>query len=195
MGSVNPPRKGAHYEERQARLIGAVALAAVGVPAAALSASADAPPPPPPIGVELLTPRAEFTDDVSIRVRFKLEGRRNRATTINMHDPSRTVVARISVQPGAHFPWHTHPGPVIVNVSAGELVYVQAKDCVERPYAAGTAFVDPGRGNVHTAFNPSDKVTVLLATFFEVPAEGPLTITEGIAPPDNCEVEVGTHSH
>ncbi len=59
----------------------------------------------------------------------------------------------------------------------------------------GTAFVDPGRGNVHTASNPSDEVTVLLATFFEVPAEGPLTITEGVVPPDDCNVEVGSHAH
>lgn len=169
------------------------AVAAVGVPAAALSTSAKEQP--PPIGVELLTPRGDFTDDVSARIRFKLDGRRSRATTINMRDPSRTAVARITVQPGAHFPWHTHPGPVIVNVSAGQLVYVQAKDCVERPYAAGTAFVDPGRGNIHTAFNPTDEVTVLVATFFEVPAEGPLTITEGIEPPKNCQIEVGSHSH
>jgi hypothetical protein len=55
--------------------------------------------------------------------------------------------------------------------------------------------VDPGRGNVHTAFNPSDDVTVVIATFFEVPAEGPLTLTEGVQPPDDCQIEVGTHAH
>jgi hypothetical protein len=48
----------------------------------------------------------------------------------------------------------------------------------------GTAFVDPGHGNVHTAFNPTDDVTVLIATFFEVPETGPLTITEGVVPGD-----------
>ena len=130
--------------------------------------------PPPPIATEFLTGRATFTDDVDLKVKFKLDGK---ATgVVNTDDPSRTVVARFTVQPGAQFPWHTHPGPVIVNVTEGELVYVAADDCVERPYPAGTAFVDPGHGHVHTAFNPTDDVTVLVATLFEAPAEGPLLI-------------------
>lgn len=141
-----------------------------------------------PIAVELLTPRSEFTDDVALQVRYKLDGTARRRV-INLRDASRTVVARITVQPGARFPWHTHPGPIFVNVAEGELVYVQADDCVERSYPMGTAFVDPGQGNVHTAFNPSTTdVTVLLATFFDVPETGPLTITEGVIPPDDCTI-------
>lgn len=141
----------------------------------------------PPIAVELLTGRAVFTDDVDLVVKTKLDGRA--ANTINVKDPSRTVVARITVQPGAQFPWHTHPGPVIVNVVQGELVYVNADDCVERPYPAGTAFVDPGRGNVHTAFNPSEsEVMVLIATFFEIADGGPLTSTAGVEDPTDCVV-------
>ena len=88
------------------------------------------------------------------------------------------------MQPGAQFPWHTHPGPVIVNIAQGELTYVMAHDCVDRPYAAGTAFVDPGRGMVHTAINRTGGVTVLLATFLEVPETGPLTIP--VTSPTNC---------
>ena len=143
--------------------------------------------PPLPIRVELLTPRSVFTDDVRGQFRIKLEGE-HRTTVVNMHDASRTVVARITVQPGAQFPWHTHSGPVIVNIAQGELIYVEASDCIERPYPAGTAFVDPGRGHVHTAFNRTGDVTVLYATFFEVPDQGPLTITEGVETPANCQV-------
>ena len=80
------------------------------------------------------------------------------------------------MQPGARFPWHTHRGPVVVNVVSGELVYVAAHDCVERAYPAGTAFVDPGHGHVHSAFNRTGGVTVFVATFYESPAEGPLLI-------------------
>ena len=141
---------------------------------------------PPPIQVELLTPRSLFTDDVRGQFRIKLEG--HGTTVVNMHDPSLTVVARITVQPGAQFPWHTHSGPVIVNIAQGELIYVEASDCIERPYPAGTAFVDPGRGHVHTAFNGTGDVTVLYATFFEVPDQGPLTITEGVEAPADCQV-------
>jgi quercetin dioxygenase-like cupin family protein len=141
-----------------------------------------------PITVEILTPRSLFTDDVDLQIRYRLEG--NPTAVINSLDPSHTVVARITVQSGAQFPWHTHPGPVIVNVANGELVYVQATDCVERRYPVGAAFIDPGRGNVHTAFNATGGETVFVATFFEVPATGPLTIP--VPAPANCQVNGGT---
>ncbi|HUG31672.1 MAG TPA: cupin domain-containing protein [Acidimicrobiia bacterium] len=147
--------------KRRARIMGVVALTmALGVLAGLPSLAQES---PPPIAAELLTGRASFTDDVDLKIKTKLDGAAT--NVINSKDPSRTVVARLTVQPGAQFPWHTHPGPVIVNVVQGELVYVNANDCVDRPYSAGTAFIDPGQGNVHTAFNPSETdVTVLVAT-------------------------------
>ena len=128
-----------------------------------------------PIHADLLTPRTggEFTDQVSLQFRFKLAG--DNTKVINSHDPSQVVVAKITVQPNAQFPWHTHPGPVIVNVAEGHLTYVQASDCVHHAYPAGTAFIDPGRGNVHTAYAGPDGA-VLIASFFEIPDTGPLTI-------------------
>jgi quercetin dioxygenase-like cupin family protein len=157
---------------------------AAAVAVAAGTVAVEAQTPPPPIAVEVLTQRAVFTDDVSLQIRNKLDGH---ATNVsNSHSPSRTVVAKITVQPGAQFPWHTHPGPVIVNVAQGELTYIMAHDCVARPYAVGTAFVDPGRGMVHTAVNRTGEVTVLLATFFEVPPTGPLTIP--VDAPADCTV-------
>lgn len=129
---------------------------------------------PPPIATEFLTDRAVFTDDIRLRLRIKFEGLRREL--VNLNRPSRTLVARFTVQPDAQFPWHSHPGPVVVNVVSGELTYVAADDCVEREYPAGTAFVDPGRGHVHSAFNDTDDVTVLVATFFKAPAVGPLLI-------------------
>src|ERR687898_356786 len=141
--------------------------------------------PPAPIATEFLTERAVFTDDVDLKLKNKLDGKATEV--INSKEPSRTVVARITVQPGAQFPWHTHPGPVIVNVTQGELVYVGADDCVKRSYPAGTAFVDAGHGHVHTAYNPTDAPTVFVATFFEVPpAPAPLLIPADA--PDDCEV-------
>ena len=130
--------------------------------------------PPPPIATEFLTGRAVFTDDVDLKIKVKLHG--GPTEVVHSEDPSRTVVARFTVQPGAQFPWHTHRGPVIVNVTKGELVYVSADNCVESEYPAGTAFVDPGHGHIHSAYNPTDDVTVFVATFFEAPAEGPLLI-------------------
>lgn len=129
---------------------------------------------PPPIATEFLTERAVFTDDVDTKFKIKMDGRKT--TVVRDKDPSRTVVARFTVQPGARFPWHSHPGPVIVNVVQGELTYLPSSDCVERKYGAGTAFVDPGHGHTHTAWNATGGVTVFVATFFAAPATGPLLI-------------------
>lgn len=128
----------------------------------------------PPIATELLTGRATFTDDVDLK--FKIKRPSHATTVVKSKDPSRTVVARFTVQPGARFPWHSHAGPVVVNVVSGELVYVSADDCAKRPYGAGTAFVDSGHGHVHSALNRTDQPTVFVATFYEAPAEGPLSI-------------------
>ena len=162
----------------------AAALIAVVLIGANVLPSAAQEPPPPPIATELLTARAVFPDDVDLKMKMRLDGQATRI--VNAEDPSRTLVARFTVQPGAQFPWHSHPGSVIVNVTKGELVYVGADDCVERTYPAGTAFVDPGHGHVHTAFNPTDETTVLVATFYEAPAEGPLLIPADA--PADCTV-------
>jgi quercetin dioxygenase-like cupin family protein len=177
------------------RVVAVLSTAAVAVVAAAAVTvgPSGAQDPPPPIDVQLLTERAEFTDDVAMQVRFKLDGQR--ATALNLQDASRLVTARVTIQPGAMFPWHTHPGPVLINIAEGTFTYVNADDCVPRVYPAGTALVDPGYGNVHTAFNDTDEVVVVIATFLDVPAQGPLTITEGIEAPEGCDIEVGTHAH
>jgi Cupin domain len=149
-------------------VIATVVIIGGGVPLAAQVA-------PLPIATELLTGRAVFTDDVDLLIKVKRED--GSKDVVQVKDPSRTVVGRFTVQPGAAFPWHTHAGPVVVNVVSGSLVYVPADDCSRLPYPAGTAFVDPGHGHVHSAFNPSTTdVTVFVATFFEAPAEGPLLI-------------------
>ena len=137
-----------------------------------------------PIEVQPLSGRAVFPDDIDLKAKIKLDG--HATAVVNMDDPSWTQVAMITVQPGAMFPWHTHPGMVVVNVTSGELVYVAAMDCVERPYSAGEAFVDPGHGHVHTAFNPGSVPTVLVATFYGLTATGPLT--EAVTPPADCAV-------
>lgn len=132
-----------------------------------------------PIALQQLSGPAPFPDDVSLQVKRKLPGQGT--DVINVKDAGRVVTARLVLQPGATFPWHTHPGPVIVTVQQGDLVYQQASDCIERSYGTNEAFVDPGP-KVHTAWNPGEAETVLVATFYGVKrdAEGnyPLTIPE-----------------
>lgn len=166
--------------------LAALSAAAISAPllaaAVVLPATAENPG-APPIAVDLLTPRSSFTDNVSIKVRVKLDG--HHTQVVNLRDPSRLAVARITVQPGARFPLHRHPGPVIVTVVEGQLTYVDPGKCVERVYPAGTAFVDTG-SDVHAAYGSSPQVTTLIATFLAVPETGPLTITQGVQPPTNC---------
>jgi len=137
---------------------------------------------PPQITTEILTGRAVFTDNVDLKIKTKLDGKATKV--VNAKDPSRTVTGRFTLEDGAQFPWHTHRGPVVVNVVQGELTYVGADDCVERDYPAGTAFVDLGHGHVHTAFATGE--TVLVATFFEAPAAGPLLIPADA--PTDCSI-------
>lgn len=123
---------------------------------------------PRPISVEELTPRGEITDEVGIQVTLAVEGRDQQV--LEVPEAGRVAMARITIQPGAAFPWHTHPGPVLATVAAGELVYVYADDCVKRPYTAGELFIDPGFDNIHSAFNPSeDDAAVVMATFLNAP--------------------------
>jgi quercetin dioxygenase-like cupin family protein len=141
----------------------------------------------PAIHVEMLLTdpdRAEFTDDVAVQIRNKFDG--HGTNVINMSDASRIAVARITIEPKAVFPWHTHPGPVFITIAEGDFVYVLASDCVYREYSAGQALIDAGGDNVHTAYNPSGTDnTVVIATFLNAPAEGPLTV-----PVDGPDAEV-----
>ena len=130
--------------------------------------------PPPPIAAEPLTARSVFPDEVDMKIKLKHPG--GGTMVINVGDPSRTVDVRYTVQPGAHFPWHSHYGPVIVNIVSGSLTYVPAGTCVEKTYSAGESFVDAGHGHVHSAYNPGTQPTVFVATFFEAPETGALLI-------------------
>jgi hypothetical protein len=149
---------------------------------------------PEPISAVPLTQRHTFTDDVAIQVRDKPD--RRSTEVVNLRDASRIAAVEIPIQPGAVFPWHTHPGPVLAAVVDGDddgaFVYIYADDCVERPYEVGEAFVDPGGDNVHMAYNPSEtEETVVIATFLGVPDEGGLTlpVDEGDELDARCGIE------
>jgi len=158
---------------RSKQSVFAILAAALVIGVSGLPALADEPP-PPPIAGEPLTGRAAFADQIELKIKIKVS--ETETIVVNAGDPSQTAVVRYTVQPGAQFPWHTHAGPVVVNVTSGALTYIDAEDCSERTYSSGQAFVDAGHGHVHSAFNPTGAPTILVATFFEAPATGPLLI-------------------
>lgn len=129
--------------------------------------------------------RAGFTDQVDVKI--KVNGGRGGREVIHVPSAQETVIQQIVIGPGGQTGWHSHPGPVIVLIKAGELTVYSSDDptCSPRTHRAGTAFVDSGQGHVHIAKNLSQNDNVeLWATYLDVPAGGAFRID---APsPGNC---------
>ena len=119
--------------------------------------------------------RSAFPDQVGARFKLRLADTKPQRA-IQVPDLSEVVVLKITFRPGDdddhdRIPWHTHPGPAIVAVAAGELTITNASDCAPRVYAAGQAFLDPGGTNVHRADNWGDEDAVVYVTFLGIPAD------------------------
>ena len=94
-------------------------------------------------------------------------------------------VQHLSLGANQVFAWHTHPGPVVVTVRSGSLIYQDAgpNACRDRTYTAGQGFVDPGFGHVHRVIaGPSG--AEIYSTFFLPPgSENHLITAPG---PEEC---------
>jgi quercetin dioxygenase-like cupin family protein len=167
-------KRGSRRSRRTMLILGTTLLMLAAASAVNVVPSAAVDPPPPPIAAEPLTPRSVFPDEIDMK--FKLKMPNMGTMVVHVADPTRTVSVKYTVQPGAQFPWHSHYGPVIVNIMSGSLTYVPAGTCEDRTYSAGESFVDAGHGHVHSAYNPGSQPTVFIATFFEAPETGPLLI-------------------
>ncbi len=66
-------------------------------------------------------------------------------------------VTEITIAPGGHGGWHSHPGPSIITVKSGEASFYDDcdKPIVRRVYPAGTGFVEDA-GCVHLLSNEGD---------------------------------------
>ncbi len=125
--------------------------------------------------------RGDFVDGVGIKVKFERDGN---TVVSNAPDAGEVVVQEVTIGPGGTTGWHSHPGPVIVVIKQGTLTYVRADGgvCTSTPYPAGTAFVDPGQGHAHTAFNFGSSNLVLIATYYDVPVGGSPRIDVPVVP-------------
>ncbi len=94
--------------------------------------------------------RASFVNPTDIK--FKIKGA-NGQEVIRVNNAQEVVVQQIIVSPDGQTGWHSHPGPVVVLVTAGQLSFYDGEDptCTARIYSAGQAFVDSGQGHVHIA--------------------------------------------
>lgn len=117
--------------------------------------------------------RATFPDPFKIRLRNPAEG-------------SDATVQQVTIAPGGHTGWHTHPGPVLVLVKEGTFTLYDGNDrkCTGRAYGSGQGFVDRGYGHVHIGRNEGATDLVLYAVFLDVPVGGATRLDA--ASPGNC---------
>ncbi len=127
---------------RGRQLVAAVAAISVGIGVGTALAT-------PGAGVSVATvlARATMEGDLEVSGEPGRKGRTDRAARTD------AVVQTITIDPGGHTGWHTHPAPVLVLVKAGSLSFYSSGACTPRVYTAGEAFIDSGRGHVHIARN------------------------------------------
>ncbi len=102
----------------------------------------------PGSGISAVSIRGDGTVEGSFKV--------NIPATIKLeaHGDLRVVDQELSILPGGHTGWHSHPGPVLVTVKSGTFRF-QETDCSYIDYTAGETVVDEGGGHVHIGRNPS----------------------------------------
>jgi quercetin dioxygenase-like cupin family protein len=93
---------------------------------------------------------------------------------IDRRRPSNVVSVRIDFKAGDTTGWHSHPGPVLVQVVAGALTLRHAAHgrCLTEVVRAGHGFFEVP-GAVHVAENRRPAPAVLYATFVLPPKAGP----------------------
>jgi hypothetical protein len=94
------------------------------------------------------------------------------------------AVQRIVFQPGGQSGWHTHPGPVFIQVVSGTMTFYESDDpnCEPIVRSAGQAYLDVGE-HAHIARNETGTTAENLVTYL-VPPGAALRI-DGDAP-GNC---------
>ena len=81
----------------------------------------------------------------------------------NSSNPGDAIVQQLTIAPGGHTGWHTHPGPAWVIVTQGTVTYYDAA-CNAHAYPAGSALFDVGT-LTHTARNEGGEPLEIIATF------------------------------
>jgi quercetin dioxygenase-like cupin family protein len=81
---------------------------------------------------------------------------------------SDVYVTRNAIAAGGHSGWHTHPGPSLILVTAGEITAYNGDDpsCTPTRYRAGEGFVDQGGDHVHLLRNETDAPAETVAVQF-----------------------------
>jgi quercetin dioxygenase-like cupin family protein len=87
------------------------------------------------------------------------------------------AIQKVTISPGGHTGWHTHPGPILAIVTEGQIKhtrFTEKEGCIERMFGPGEAeqaFIETPN-QVHMARNEGDVDAVLYITRFNIPVGG-----------------------
>ncbi|HEY3619765.1 MAG TPA: cupin domain-containing protein, partial [Candidatus Sulfotelmatobacter sp.] len=98
--------------------------------------------------------------------------------------PSSTVLQIASFSPGGHNGWHSHPGIVVVTLTAGSIEWYDA-DCKKTVYKAGDSWAEGGQTHY---FRSTSTTNIQLTAAFFISKGSALRIDQP-APP--CAASLG----
>lgn len=105
---------------------------------------------------------------------------------INTRRGTEVTTTRLAVLPGGHTPWHYHPGPHVVAVTAGSVTVYETDCSVRGTFDKGDGFFDPGTAkprHIHTLHNPGPEPAEVIITDFREQGRA-LTVAVDSQPPD-----------
>ena len=196
-----------HLSPRRALVLAGVAVSLTVGAVVAVVASAT-----PPAGVAgPILSRGTVTEDVVIgnpvrstvtrKFRFRVRGRTvTRRVGVKVDSvetliacsaakPCDTAFQRVTINPGGHTGWHTHPGPTFVSVDGGVgTLYhggLAGTGCPGHKYGPVSGFFQPS-SEVHTLWNEGT-VPLVVHAFYVLPPGTPSTAIRTDQPqPPNC---------
>ena len=99
---------------------------------------------------------------------------------IDSESETEVAIQKVTITPGGHTGWHTHPGPILAIVTEGQIKHTRftEKDgCIERvfgPDESEQAFVEVPN-QVHMARNEGNVDAVLYIARLNIPVGGEIT--------------------
>src|SRR5262245_25205056 len=128
-------------------------------------------------GVAVATPGLLVTATTPVRGKIAKPFEANVKGVVKLKTKGPIEVADqvLTLQPGGHTGWHSHPGPVLVVIKSGTFTLYNGydKDCEGQVFEAGSAFVDPSNGYIYIGRNEGTTPVELPATYLLPLGAGP----------------------
>jgi hypothetical protein len=111
--------------------------------------------------------RSTFAQDGNFKVK-RITG--DWHVEVKAHRGLDLAVQQIVFQPGGHSGWHSHPGPVFIQVVSGTMTFYESDDpsCTPIVRSAGQGFLDVGE-HAHIARNETASTATNVVTYLAPP--------------------------